>query len=207
VRAINYPYPITDLCVKQNLAVLCADGDWVLPWDDDDIFLPHRIAVTARYIRDNPDMRAFRQTRAWYSEDDAIQKRGNNSLYFGSAAVDRSYYFTCGGASSGANHMGFNDESTWTALEAGGKAREIEPNTADTFFWYRWTGRDLGAHDSTQKKETIGNNCYQRHAYFRKVTLGDPRFRRGPQTIEPIWAKGYTRMVRDAIAAGKGDVI
>jgi hypothetical protein len=72
VRTINMR-TVLGLGDKHRIAVDIADGDFIMPWDDDDIYLPHRLTVSARYLSDW----GFHTSFAWYSDSGPYRRSSN----------------------------------------------------------------------------------------------------------------------------------
>ncbi len=50
VRMINFPERFKTLGEKYNYTIKIADGDFICPWEDDNINLPHRLDVSISNI-------------------------------------------------------------------------------------------------------------------------------------------------------------
>jgi len=199
VRVLNYQTPFTDVSVKQNHAISLLCGEWVAYWDDDDIWMPWRLRMSWEFAR-TMKARAVKQARAWYVENNMIKTRPYN-LFFGSALFSRDYYVECGGATR--NEPA--DKTAWTNMMGQCCAAIMDPSPVETYFLYRWGGP--GVHDSApagllQNRATNE----ERHRVFRQRTLASSLFQPGAIRLTPHWKRDYEADVRQAIAAGKGEL-
>ncbi|HWI60939.1 MAG TPA: glycosyltransferase [Symbiobacteriaceae bacterium] len=67
VRLYNLPERFPNLGAKRNFSVSVARGDYLFPWDDDDLYLPWRISESMGHLLAAPDKWAFKPTAAWMS--------------------------------------------------------------------------------------------------------------------------------------------
>lgn len=67
VRVFNHPYRCGSLGEKYNTLVQLAEGEILLPWEDDDISLPGRIEQAAEALSRGPNgFGYFRPLRSWF---------------------------------------------------------------------------------------------------------------------------------------------
>ena len=91
VLNLNERYPT--MADKSNAAVHFCQGEVLLPWDDDDIYLPHRIRLSVRGLR---EAEAWRPKRAWSWRADRPLSIGQNQ-YHAQWALTRSIMEDVGG--------------------------------------------------------------------------------------------------------------
>jgi glycosyltransferase involved in cell wall biosynthesis len=67
VHLFNMPHRFGSLGEKRNFSVSLARGEYLLPWDDDDLFLPWRVSDSLKRLLADPDKWAFKPNGAWMS--------------------------------------------------------------------------------------------------------------------------------------------
>lgn len=194
VRIINKPEPVPNICDKFNLAVYCADSEWVAWWEDDDISLPNRLRLSVE--RGVNQGSAYKQRNAW-CWNHGILEGPNENLFFGSTIFRREDWLNHGGAGS----VGYPDQNAYhNLLQSGTPMVQEVADPADIFFIYRWAG--MGIHDSGFGGGAM-NDPATRFAAFRAATLADPRFKCGSQVIEPSWRQDYSASAEAMIRSVK----
>jgi glycosyltransferase involved in cell wall biosynthesis len=177
VRVVNLPVPVPDAAAKFNAAVALADCDLCAWWEDDDISLPGRLRGLIERMGPHG---YIKPARAWLWQDQRIKGIASN-LFFGGCMFDRQYWDATGGSVPGQ----WADASAHWQLMAGGRGEVLDLGPRDTWFVYRWGGPVH--HDSGTGEQ----DAAKRFADFRARTLGHPRFRPGPQVVEPRWRRDY----------------
>ena len=78
VRVINHTPRITPLAAVFNAAIEMCEGDIIMPWESDDIFLPHRMSLTVEKMCDG----FFHSNNAWFHDHgrDRLEAFGNHCL-------------------------------------------------------------------------------------------------------------------------------
>lgn len=187
IRIINLEKPIQNLLDKFDVAVLEADGDYIAWWEDDDISLPFRLAISAQKIGDAV---AYKTGKTFFWNKAMLGPMEN--FYFGSSLFLRSAYVD--------NIDKFRDshcdQAAWARLEnAGPVINDVDLPMEEMYWLYRWGGLGL-FHDSGAGIETPEG----RHAAFRTATLNNPKFQAGEVRLEPSWSMDFEAIVQERIA-------
>lgn len=96
IRLFNHPERFANLGQKRNYSAQVAKGEFLLVWDDDDLYLPWRIETTVRHLLAAPDRWAFKPTQAWTSTNNQGYGLAKN-LFHSQLGIRRSAFFQLGG--------------------------------------------------------------------------------------------------------------
>jgi hypothetical protein len=194
VRVVNVPL-MESVCHKFDAVVEMAEGDWIAWWEDDDISMPWRLRMS---VDRSGLCYNYKQNNAWYWNNGAIERLGEN-LFFGNSFFSRFGYKFSGGA----GRNGYPDQTAFNNMHVqrypGWPHSFTAMETArpeDVFFLYRWAGLEV-VHDSGFGGGAM-NDAAQRSLTFRERTLANPLFRYGMQRIEPGWKHDYTEQAKEA---------
>jgi len=94
VRVINLPKRFRTLGEKMNTAVALASHDVLFTWDDDDIYLPHRLRFSTASF--DPSKGFFKAASAWMWSDDSLSGPAQNRFHAASC-WSRALFDTIGG--------------------------------------------------------------------------------------------------------------
>ena len=170
------------LSAKWNAAVEYAYGQWIAPWDDDDISLPRRLSQSVAAIGD-----AALYSNMWVwsicHKPGVIDQIGRTWLC--GAMWRRDAYLRAGGC----DENEWNDRSTFERLKADMVSQDA-PDPERIQYVYRWAGE---MHDSGHTDDAAG-----RVQRFRRAVLSDRRFMRGDVQVIPWWTMDYEAAVEDA---------
>src|SRR5215831_16169093 len=67
VRVINVPRRFRTVGEKMNAAIALASHELLFVWDDDDIYLPHRLSFSVEHFE--PKKGFFKPNKAWFWEN------------------------------------------------------------------------------------------------------------------------------------------
>ncbi len=150
VRVVNIPARFRTLGEKYNAAIALANGELIAPWEDDDISLPWRLALSVERLG---DAGYFNPRRYWYL--DGIGLHGDHQMGYGHnlSLFTRDAFVAVGGypASSGPQDAQMDDalcsQGPWVGAQLAhlGK-RAVRNNRPDEkklkkkewFYIYRW---------------------------------------------------------------------
>ncbi|MCG7562047.1 PqqD family peptide modification chaperone [Pseudoalteromonas sp. McH1-42] len=186
VTVINLPVRVVPLGKKFNLAASYCTGDILMPWEDDDIYLPWRLSVSAAQIRDG----VFHTRQAWLENSDHELEYSEN-LYQCNLAIERTVWQQIGGYLE--HDVSAIDLALFRAL--GGNEHTQTLPQEDIFYVYRW--QSSGAFHASE----VGGNCasISDHAGYivnqlaisGKLPLGDVQ-------LKPHWQRDYVVLSRCA---------
>jgi hypothetical protein len=132
LRILNLPFRIATLGAKYNYGVGQSWGDVILPWEDDDLALPHRIRQAVHHLGDcgywNPHA-------VWYWQQGREPRRDHGGVGHNASAYTRAAWLAAGGypCISGAQDAAFD-----SALRATVKvAPPLAPDDRPAYI-YRW---------------------------------------------------------------------
>lgn len=76
VRVVNLPHRFRTLGEKYNYAIGLALGEWIAPWEDDDLCLPHRLAFSLSRLQES-DSEYYNPKSYWFKNGDLLQHEVN----------------------------------------------------------------------------------------------------------------------------------
>lgn len=183
VRVINWPERIPTLGGKYNALVAQAQGDMLVPWEDDDLSLPWRLSQAVRALGDG--FGYWNPQRTWFWDSRGLHWTHTHGYCHNAGAYTRAAWAQVGGypAISGSQDA---------AMDGLLKQRvPVAPGlTDDPSAWsyiYRWGVSDfhLSAYPDMEK-------AYRDHASAGGV---------GHFVIRPRWRHDYLAATRQALAA------
>jgi hypothetical protein len=195
VRVVNWPERIPTLGDKHNAAIALARGELIAPWDDDDISLPWRLALSVERLGDAD---YFNPLRHWYMAGDAIRPDPESNIGHNLSLFSRTAFEAVGGYPSLGSGV---DLALDTALRAharcvgGGDSGDSELATGDLYYIYRWdvSPIHLSRTDSTDDVAANPNARYER--------VGARPVRYGRFVLRPGWRREYVADTRRLAAA------
>lgn len=133
VRLHNLPQRLGNLGQKRNYTVQAARGEFLLNWDDDDLYLPWRIAETVQALLGAPEKRFFKPTRAWQSTNNR-QYRLVRNLFHAQAGMRRSLFDGVGLY----KEMNSGQDAELEARIPRALRIDHPAKVSDLFYVYRW---------------------------------------------------------------------
>ncbi|MCP4599016.1 MAG: glycosyltransferase family 2 protein [Proteobacteria bacterium] len=150
VRVINESKRYPTLGEKRNACVDICRGDLVFVWDDDDIYLPWRLSLTASEIKNH---RYFKCNQAWICGNRKITGPAKN-LFHSGCAFTKDLFRDVGGY----NKMNSGEDNSIEKKFLKRKERPITPLPLDAIYYvYRWKGTN-SYHVSAYGIDRRGNN-------------------------------------------------
>ena len=196
VHVINVPRRFRTLGEKLNAAVALASHDLLFVWDDDDIYLPHRLSFSVANFE--PQKGFFKVKTGWYWNDHVLSGPGR-SLFHPASCWSRHLF----DAVRGYPADGSCCDQLFEQQLASGFPGSIQPRIAtleEIYYIYRWAG--TGSYHVSGWGGRVGQNTgYAEVAAFveRRASAGE--IPRGHVALQPCWRADYQRLVSIQIAA------
>jgi hypothetical protein len=196
VTILNLPVRFRTLGEKRNAAAALCKYDLLAVWDDDDVYLPHRLSFSASKY--DPKKRFFKPSRALVLDDRALSGPKLNMFHSGSI-WHRSLFDEVGGY----RHMGSGQD---TDLEERffrviGPGKDYDIAVEEIFYVYRWSGTSsyhmsgFGKDGEGSKEKTGAEKVLD----FALRQLAEDRIPRGDVRLEPHWAIDYVALVEEYV--------
>jgi hypothetical protein len=196
VRVINLPRRFRTVGEKMNAAVALASHDLLFVWDDDDIFLPHRLSFSVE--RFDPRKGFFKADRAWFWNDAALSGPVKNLFHVGSCWSRRLFDAVRGYPAEGnGSDLLFEQR---LARQFPGSVRPDAIAPEEIYYLYRWGGTG-SYHLSAFGELRIGANVGMREVEaFVQQRAARGEIRRGVIPLEPGWKTDYQELVSRHLA-------
>jgi glycosyltransferase involved in cell wall biosynthesis len=134
VTIVNLPRRMRTIGEKRNASVALARGDYLFPWDDDDISLPWRISVSMRRLLAGAEY--FKPDRYWFlRKDGTLDPHPHVNMAHAMGAWTRRLFLEAGGYP--AIQSGQDTELEHRFASTGRRQVETIP-TEELFYIYRW---------------------------------------------------------------------
>jgi len=196
VRVVNVGSRFHSVGEKRNAAAALCRHDLLAVWDDDDIYLPHRLSFSvSRY---DERKRFFKPSQALILEHGAI--RGpKTALFHGGGLWHRGLFDEVGGYA----HMGSGQDREIEArfekvIGAAKDYHAIQPH--EIFYLYRWWGTQ-SYHLSSFGKDCAGRPGHDKVWEYALGQLERGKIESGDIVLQPHWCADYSRMVKNYVAA------
>jgi len=131
VRIVNSKNRIVPLGAKFNEAARLAKGRIFMVWEDDDIYLPHRISYSVQHLKNG----LFHTGQGYYEQSYRKIIRSNN-LFHANLAISNDVFWSVGGY----DHSDWSgiDTTLFNALRNKYGEFSCEIPSKDVFYIYRW---------------------------------------------------------------------
>ncbi len=191
VSVVNLPRRIRTLGEKHNAAVALASHDLLFVWDDDDIYLPHRL--TFSIDRFDPRKGFFKPGRAWFWNDGRISGPETNLFAAGSCWSRELFERVRSYAPMGLGHDAEMEARFEEAVPGSTSPFDIRPE--EIYYLYRWGGTHA------YHVSGFGDDQYRAvaDAVHERLRLG--LLREGPIALAPHWKADYVELVREHLTA------
>ena len=187
VRVINHPSRPATLGETRNLAIQECRGEFVVTWDDDDIYLPHYLSWLVNHVGDGDWIRQAARFDLTQWKITQVSCQACNQLMFRKSAWERLGGYPA--VDSG------EDRVFVGKLQASLPGRSLELPRKEIGFMYGWANGAFhvsGCGENQPGKATALTRA-RRHVQMTP-------HRRGNVQIVPRWEKDYVTMANDWLA-------
>lgn len=192
VQVINCPKRFRTVGEKMNVAVALATHDLLFVWDDDDIYLPHRLRFSVEHFDSHKGF--FKPDKAWYWEQGVLRGLVKNSVFHvGSCWSRRLFDGVRGYPAEGTGYDLIFEQRL--AKHCPGAAKPYKINPADIYYIYRWAG--TGSYHMSQfgnykAGENVGHDQVET---FIQQRANRGEIRQGAIPLQPCWHTDYRQLV------------
>ena len=191
VQMINCPKRFRTVGEKMNAAVALASHDLLFVWDDDDIYLPHRLRFSIEQF--NPEKGFFKPDKAWRWKHRQLGGPGKNLFHVGSCWSRRLFDGVRGYPAEGTGYDLVFEARLAKTFPGSTQTHDIRPE--DIYYIYRWLG--TGSYHMSQfggyrAGENVGHD---RVASFVQDQVRRGQIRHGPIPLQPRWKTDYGQLV------------
>lgn len=196
VHVINLPQRFRTVGEKRNAAVALASHDLLFVWDDDDIYLPHRLSFSVAHF--DPKHGFFKPNHGWGWESGQLHGP-EKQLFHSSGCWSRERFDAVRGYDAeGSGHDVLFEGRLARCFPSAVTTTAIQP--ADIFYIYRWYGTGsyhLSGFGGLKPGENSGDA--EVGAYIHKRASRD-EIRQGHIPLQPHWNTDYRQLVSSYIA-------
>jgi glycosyltransferase involved in cell wall biosynthesis len=195
VHVVNVSRRFRTVGEKRNTCAALAAHDLLFVWDDDDIFLPHRISYSVKMFEEKK--RFFKPSKAFSLSEGKLSGPKSNLFHSGSCFSKQLF-----DEAHGYCHMGSGQdmELELTFERIIGREKNyngIQPE--EIYYLYRWGGTGsfhLSGFGRDKPGKESGN---QKAAKYVEKQIAERRVPIGAVKLTPHWRINYSELVRDYI--------
>lgn len=196
VHVVNVSRRFRTVGEKRNACAALTSHDLLFVWDDDDVYLPHRLSYSVRML--NPEKRFFKPSKALTLNNGQIGGPTAN-LFHSGACFTKSLF----DEADGYRHMGSGQdldlELRFEKIIGRGKNyNQIRP--AEIYYLYRWGGSGsyhLSAFGRDANDKEPGQARVGRYVASQFET---GQLSRGEVVLQPAWRMDYGAAVHDYLS-------
>jgi hypothetical protein len=201
VTIVNVPARFRTVGEKRNAAAAMCRYDLLAVWDDDDIFLPHRLSFSVSLY--DRKRRFFKPSKALMLNHGAVSGPAQG-LFHSGGMWHRSLFDEAGGYA----HMGSGQDREIEARFAavigaatGGAVKDYDAiKPSEIFYLYRWSGT-RSYHLSGFGRDGAGKSGNDKAAEFGLQQLREGRIEGGEIRLNPCWSVDYSKLASDYVAS------
>ena len=197
VRIVNVPKRLRTVGEKMNMASALATHDLLFVWDDDDIYLSHRLSFSTERLA--VDQGFFKPDKGWVLDGGTLCGPETNLFHAGSCWT-RALFDAVGGYAAEGSGYDLDFEARLSRRFPGATAPfDVRPE--DIYYVYRWAGTG-SYHMSGFREYTPGHNVghLEVEAYVhQRAAVGE--IPHGRVALAPKWMHDYQRLVSDYLQA------
>jgi glycosyltransferase involved in cell wall biosynthesis len=196
VQVINCPKRFRTVGEKMNAAVALASHALLFVWDDDDIYLPHRLRFSIEHF--DPQKGFFKPNKAWYWKRGELSGPAENRFHVGSCWSRQRFDGIRGYAAEGTGYDLVFEKRLAMSFPGSTKRYDIRPE--EIYYIYRWGG--TGSYHMSQfggykASANVGHEQVESFVQQR-VTRGE--IRQGHIPLQPHWNTDYRQLVTSTLA-------
>jgi glycosyltransferase involved in cell wall biosynthesis len=197
VQVINVCKHFHTVGAKMNAAVALASHDLLFVWDDDDIYLPHRLSFSVAHY--DPKQGFFKPNKAWFWMNDKLSGPDQKSLFHvGSCYARRLFDGVRGYVDDGTGYDLVFEQRLKHHFPGSTTEYDIEPQ--DIYYIYRWgsTGTyNMSQFGGYQAGANVGQDQVGTIIQQRALRGEIPK---GEILLQPGWRTDYRQLVASHIA-------
>ena len=196
VQVINCPKRFRTLGEKINVAVALAAHDLLFVWDDDDIYLPHRLHFSVEHFE--PQKGFFKPDKAWFWTHGELRGPSKNLFHVGSCWSRRLFDGVRGYVAEGTGSDFIFEERLDKHFPGAIEPYAIRPE--EIYYIYRWGGTGsyhMSGFGDYKAGENIGHDQV---ASFVQQRVKRGEIRQGAIPLQPHWKTDYRQLVSSYIA-------
>lgn len=195
IRIVNIAQRFHSLGEKRNACVALASHDILFPWDDDDIYLPHRISFSVRNL--SPE-RGFFKPNLSFECNNAVISGPVSNVFQSSSCVTRDLFYRAKGFPSIVKGEDVAFDRAVEAIVGKGKEYKIK-HPSEAFYLYRWYGTGSYHISGVANKPATPEIENERAGFFVRQQIEKGLMPTGVVPLEPKWRNDYTDMVADYV--------
>ncbi|MBL9133285.1 MAG: glycosyltransferase family 2 protein [Verrucomicrobiaceae bacterium] len=195
VRVINVPTRFRTIGEKRNACAALASHDLLFVWDDDDIYLPHRLSYSVKMF--DPEKRFFKPHSA-LALNNGVLKGPDRNLFHSGSCWTRSLFDQVRGYAHMNSGQDLEIELLFEKVVGRGKNYNINPE--DIYYIYRWAGTGsfhLSAFGKDKPGEKAGSQKVSDSVQFK---LKSGHLQSGEIWITPCWKCDYRELVANYLS-------
>ena len=185
VKIINSSERILPLGRKFNETVRLCQGDILLVWEDDDVYLPWRISYSVRHMKNG----LFHTSQGYYEEQSGGALTTSRNMFHCNLAVSRERFWDVGGYPEDQDR-GNVDVDIFKKLDV--KSEDIPQS--DVFYIYRWSGTN-SYHGSWGVNESSTISEFAEQYVESQIESGDCPT--GRIALQPQWRNDWLKSVKN----------
>lgn len=197
VRVINLPRRFRTVGEKMNAVVALASHNLLFVWDDDDIYLPHRLDFSVAHFDIKKGF--FKPNKAWLWNKAALEGPVKNIFHVGSCWSRQLFDAVQGYAADGTGYDLLFEERLARQFPNATKTYDIRPE--DIYYLYRWNGTGsyhMSGFGDIRRGENVGHQEVESFVAHRALR---GHIRQGHVTLDPHWNSDYQLLVSSYMTA------
>lgn len=188
VKIVNVNKRFKTVGEKRNACAALATYDMLAVWDDDDIYLPHRLSFSVKMFDENK--RFFKPSKAW-TLNNGILAGPKSNLYHSGGMWHRSLFDEARGYAHMGSGQDMELELRFEKIIGGDKNYDrIKPE--EIFYIYRWSG--TGSYHLSAFGMDKANNKPGNDRVF-EYTTRHANVPKGEVVLQPAWKMDYIDLV------------
>jgi hypothetical protein len=200
VQVINVNKRFRTVGEKMNVAVALASHDLLFVWDDDDIYLPHRLSFSVAKFK--PQKGFFKPDKAWFWDNGKLSGPAKNVFHSGSCWSRDLFDAVRGYAPEGSGY-----DLVFERLldkHSPGSITPYDIRPEDIYYVYRWQGTGSyhmsGFGDYSASGENLGHSQVEEFV-MQRAKHG--KIQQGTVPLRPRWKSDYQQLVNDIVIQTK----
>jgi hypothetical protein len=196
VRVVNVPKRLRTVGEKMNMAVALAANDLLFVWDDDDIYLPHRLAFSVDQLERHGGF--FKPDKGWMLDTGNLLGPLGASVFHSASCWSRRLFDAVGGYPAEGTGYDFVFETRLRQrYPAVTHATDVRPE--DIYYIYRWGG--TGSYHMSQfgDYQPGANKGHDEVMAYLQQSVVEGRVQQGYIQLQPSWHVDYERLVGERL--------